>query len=115
MSRLVLCVALVLCASTVEASSPNRALIQRPIQKRRGELKRCYEELLARKPKARGRVTVRFTIDRRGHSTDVRLERNEPGGGRFGRCVARVFGTLRYPSAPEPMHITYPLVFQPQS
>jgi TonB family protein len=106
---------LLLLATTAQASSPCRECIKRPVQAKAKELRRCYSELLTRAaPDTQGRVVVVFTIERTGRTSRVTLKRNDLKDRKFARCVVEVFETLRFAKPPEPMHISYPLLFRPK-
>lgn len=98
------------------AASPCRSCIQRPIRAKHKELAACYSRLLKRAaPDTKGRVVVRFTIKRSGRTGSVKILENELKDRRFGRCIARVFRSIRYSEKPkEPMRVSYPLVFKPK-
>jgi hypothetical protein len=101
-------------APMADASSLCRECVKRGISAKYPAMRRCYGSLLARTPKAAGRLHVRFSIERSGKTSGVVVTRNELRDNRFGACIANVFRTIHYPDAPhDTVRVHYPLVFKP--
>jgi hypothetical protein len=87
-------------------------VIQRVVRENFGRFRFCYEAGLRANPSLRGRVVVKFVIDRGGAvglSTDAGSDLPDS---RVTQCVVRVFGDLSFPS-PEGGMVTvvYPILF----
>jgi hypothetical protein len=107
-------IAMITIAPVADAASICRECVRRPVEKEHPQLRRCYRELLKRKPGAQGRVLVRFSIEPSGETSHVAVTRNDLHDTRFGACIEAVFRTIRYQDAPrETVHIHYPLRFEP--
>jgi Ca-activated chloride channel family protein len=101
-------------ASDASASSLAVEVFRRVVNERRPAMRRCYEAGLARDPKLRGRVVVRFVIDASGKVTRAVDGGSELPDAAVVACVVRVFATMKFPSGPAPISVTYPLVFEPR-
>jgi len=87
-------------------------VIQRVVRENFGRFRFCYEAGLRANPSLRGRVVVKFVIDRGGAvglSTDAGSALPDS---RVTQCVVRAFGDLSFPS-PEGGMVTvvYPILF----
>ncbi|MEM8607204.1 MAG: AgmX/PglI C-terminal domain-containing protein [Myxococcota bacterium] len=89
-----------------------RSKIKRDLPK----INRCYESALRSEPQLEGKVSVRFAVVRAGTVHGVQVVENTTGSKSVERCVARVVGTLRFPSRRRgsSMRFTFPFVFAPQ-
>ena len=106
-----LALALVSITPTADAASVCRECVLRPLRARSYVVRRCYAELLDRRPGAEGRIVVVFVIPKDGTVRSVRIERDGFGDEPFRACVTRVFRGLRYPDPPPaPMTIHLPIV-----
>ena len=76
----------------------------------------CYSAGLARHPNLRGRITLRFVIERDGTVSDVTVADNAVADCQVVRCVRTLFGRIHFP-APEGGIVTvqYPIMFEPAS
>lgn len=76
----------------------------------------CYERQLGRDAAIEGRVSVEFTIQPRGNTTNVRATSNSTGSANVARCATETIGRIRFDSGPEGGSVTFsfPLVFAPQ-
>jgi hypothetical protein len=91
------------------------AVIQDIVRGNYSEFRDCYEEGLKRDPNLRGRVLVRFIIDRNGRVSNV-----DDGGSTIPdrevvRCVAKGYSKLCFPP-PEgdgTVTVEYPIMFAP--
>jgi hypothetical protein len=90
-------------------------VIQHTVHREYDRLRRCYLEGQDRNPSLRGRVTVRFVIDRTGSVHDVVDGGSTMADAEVVRCVLRVFSTLQFPR-PEGNEVTvvYPIMFSPE-
>lgn len=81
----------------------------------RGEQRKCYEALLARDPKAEGKLTLRFEIDPAGATQGAELESagTTLTDRTVGECILDATRKLRFPSTGEKVSVTYPLLFTP--
>lgn len=76
------------------------------------EIRSCWDAASKdRDPPPTGAMVLTFRIDRDGKVRDARVDRNTTGDADLAVCVRRVFLTLTYPESPEPIRVTYPLVF----
>ena len=100
-------------AMTVNGRLPPE-VIQRIVRQNFGRFRLCYENGLRTNPKLKGRVGVKFVIDRTGDvSTASDGGSDLPDPGVVG-CVVRGFGNLKFPQ-PEGGIVTvvYPVIFSP--
>jgi hypothetical protein len=79
-----------------------------------GRFRLCYENGLRADPKLRGRMSVRFVIDRAGAVASSKDEGSDLPNKAVVGCVVRSFLNLSLP-APEGGTVTvlYPMVFEP--
>ncbi|WP_437968019.1 AgmX/PglI C-terminal domain-containing protein [Sorangium sp. So ce260] len=89
-------------------------VIQRIVRQSFGRFRLCYESALQRDAGLRGRVAVRFTIDRSGAVANARDGGSDLPDGAVVSCVVRAFHALSFP-APEggSVDVVYPVLFGP--
>jgi hypothetical protein len=89
-------------------------VIQRIVRQNTGRFRLCYENGLRKDPKLRGRVAVRFVIDRSGSVATAQDGGSDLPNAEVVACVVRAFGNLSFPQ-PEGGIVTvvYPLIFEP--
>jgi hypothetical protein len=89
-------------------------VIQNRVRAAYPELRACYEKGLTRDPMLKGKVTMRFVIQRDGSVTSVELAGNTLPDCEAVACMKNVFGQLHFPQ-PEGGVITvvYPIAFSP--
>ena len=109
-------------ADTAHAGSGSRAnldafVVRSKIKRDLPKINRCYESALRSEPELEGKVSVRFAVLRAGTVRGVQVVENTTGSQSVERCVARVVGTLRFPSRRygHSMRFTFPFVFAPQN
>ncbi len=109
---MLLCAVAVFLTSSAHASSLSRSYALKPIRQRRAQFRACYEQALKRDPRLEGRLSTRFTIDRRGVVVVARTTHDELGDPVLASCVRRLFLNMRYVPAPSSrITITYPVQF----
>ena len=88
--------------------------IQKVIRAQFGGMKKCYEAALLRDRKLTGKLTVDFTIERSGKTSEVRVGNSSIKDAAMRSCMVEVFERLRFP-APKGGTVTvgYPIVFSP--
>ena len=88
--------------------------IQHIIRERYGDFRKCYESGLASNPDLRGRVTIRFVIERDGRVSSSYVQDNEVPDCRVAQCVRREMVKILFPK-PEGGIVTvvYPIMFAP--
>jgi hypothetical protein len=89
--------------------------IRAVIRGARNEQRKCYEELLARDPKAEGKLLISFAVEPNGKPVDVKLD---PSGTTIldrtmGDCVLTSTRGLAFPTTDSKITIRYPLAFSP--
>jgi hypothetical protein len=72
-------------------------LIQSIVRSRYPEIQRCYELGLAREPQLKGKITIRFVIERDGSVRRVRLVDSAVQDDEVMRCVVAEFYRLHFP------------------
>jgi hypothetical protein len=89
-------------------------VIQAEVRRSFGRMRECYDRGLARDPKLRGGVKVRFVIGRNGavvKSEDYGSSVPDP---EVVRCIVDVYGTLTFPQPKEGIvTVVYPFVLTP--
>jgi Ca-activated chloride channel family protein len=90
-------------------------VIQRIVRQNFGRYRLCYENGLRSNPDLRGRVSVRFVIDREGRVSNVANGGSDLPDASVVSCVVRGFSGLMFPQ-PEGgvVSVTYPIVFAPE-
>ncbi len=79
------------------------------------EVRRCYESALSQDERARGKMTLRFTIGQGGGVEGVAVTRSTFARRDVPNCIAAVARTWRTPFRPaEPVEIEYPFSFSPR-
>jgi hypothetical protein len=88
--------------------------IQATVRSHYGIFRKCFEAGLARNPKLKGRVSVRFIIDRSGHVSLSELQDGTLRDAEATTCIVEGFRKLRF-SKPDGGVVTvvYPLMFSP--
>ncbi len=94
---------------------PDAASVKRLMRQRAGDLRRCYESALARDARARGKLTLRFTIAPSGAIERVAAERSTFARRDVPACIEEVVRRWTTPFRPaEPVEIEYPFSFSPR-
>lgn len=90
------------------------ALIRQVIQRNRGQLRFCYESVLARHPALAGEVTVRFNVLADGTPTHVIVYQSTVNNPELEACVTGRFRNWLFPmpTGEGPVRVTYPIRFQ---
>lgn len=112
--RALLVVALIALAPGPAAAYPDLDLIRRVIRVHRGELQRCYEGVLTRRPGTdRVLVVLGFTIGARGVVADVRVRSSTLDDARFAACLVGQVARWRFPDPPKggTISVSYPFRF----
>jgi len=74
----------------------------------------CYESLLAKNPKAAGRISLEFTIRPEGTIDGLKLRpEDDLGDAPFLACMTSAAATFSFPSATEQTTVKYPIVMTP--
>jgi hypothetical protein len=91
-------------------------VIQRIVRQNNGRFRLCYENGLRKNPDLKGRVVVKFVIDRSGAVSTVQDGGSDLPDQGVVSCVVRSFGNLTFPQ-PEGGIVTvvYPIIFTPAS
>jgi len=88
--------------------------IQRVVRENFGRMRICYEGGLRAHPELRGRVVVKFVIDRRGSVALARDADSDLPDADVVACVVRAFDALTFPASDDSaVTVVYPLVFTP--
>ena len=94
----------------------DRRLIQSVIRQHVAAYRACYTAALAKLPNLSGKVMLRFTIDGKGVVTDSAIVSSTLAHPPVENCLALAARRMKFPPTPgAPIHINYPLVFQPES
>lgn len=103
-------------AGSGSRSSLDAFVVRSKIKKDLPKINRCFESALRHEPELEGKVSIRFAVVRAGTVRGVQVVENTTGNQSVERCVARVVGTLRFPSRRhgQSMRFTFPFVFAPQ-
>jgi hypothetical protein len=103
-------------AMVIKVAPGLKALEIRTVMRAAGmpQLKKCYDELLARVPTAAGKIDIGFGIRGDGTVEKVQLDTTETlEDARFRRCLVDATGTLRFAATGSVATVKYPLVFSP--
>ena len=94
----------------------NALVVRQKIHKDLPRINRCYESALRYEPELQGKVKVRFAVVRKGYVKGVQVVENTTGNHTVERCVARVVGSIRFPSrrSGKSLRFTLPFVFARQ-
>lgn len=87
--------------------------IQKLVREKYDLFRRCYETALARDANLKGKVTVRFVIDREGATQDVCVKEATLTDAAAVRCMLDAYRTLRFAPAPGQTTVVYPIEFSP--
>jgi hypothetical protein len=88
-------------------------VIQRIVRMSFGRFRYCYESGLRGNPELRGRVAVRFVIDRSGAVPLASDAGSDMPDANVVQCVVRAFGDLSFPEPDGGMvTVEYPIVFE---
>lgn len=74
-------------------------------------IKRCYEELLTRKPTAKGKLVLVWTIKTDGHTEGARIESDTVGDTTLGSCLVGLLAGWTFPAPTEPVTVSFPFFF----
>ena len=90
----------------------NTANVQATVKPKRPEVIQCYRKLLAKQPKATGRLAVEIHIDISGRAKFLGVKSNTFNDEAFAKCVFDVLRPLEYPIPErEPCVVVYPYSF----
>jgi len=122
--RIRIVVALAAALAVLSLSGTTRAaygkldahIVRQKIYKDLPKINRCYESALRYEPELSGKVKVRFDVMRKGQVQAVRVLENTTGHAGVERCVARVLGSIKFPTrrSGKPLSFTFPFIFAPQ-
>lgn len=87
------------------------AVYANPIQRRFGELQRCYA--LATPTRKNASFGVDLLISNRGGTAKIKDYRTSLGGKEFHLCVLGVFGTVEFPARDNATMVSYSVLFKP--
>lgn len=89
--------------------------IQTVVRGARGAQKACYEGLLARSPRAEGRISLKFSIDASGRTADVASVPESPAldDATFVQCLNGAVSSLQFPATGKTTTVVYPLAVSP--
>ncbi len=76
-----------------------------------GELRTCYEEVLAQGHDLQGEVLLSFVIGSEGEASRVRVKRSTLGNPSVEACVAQAVRRWAFPKPRRPQPIEYPIRF----
>ncbi len=94
----------------------DRRLIQSVIRQHVAAYRACYTAALAKLPNLSGKVMLRFTVDAKGVVTESAIASSTMANPAVENCLALVARRMKFPPmSGAPIHINYPLVFQPES
>lgn len=94
----------------------DRRLIQSVIRQHVGAYRACYTAALAKLPNLSGKVMLRFTIDGKGVVTESAIASSTMANPPVENCLALAARRMKFPPSPgAPIHVNYPLVFQPEN
>jgi TonB family protein len=86
--------------------------IRRVVVHHEGALRACYDTELVRDARARGGMTLAWTIAAEGSVTSASVVSSTMNNARVERCVVRQVKSWRFPTSDAPTHVAaYPFVF----
>ncbi|MGD8609276.1 MAG: AgmX/PglI C-terminal domain-containing protein [Myxococcales bacterium] len=91
-------------------------VVRKTIRKDLPRINRCYQSALRDEPELAGKVSIRFSVLRKGQVQSVQVLENTTGNSTVEHCVARIVGAIRFPSrrTGKSLRFTFPFVFAPQ-
>jgi hypothetical protein len=89
-------------------------VIMRPVRKRIGCLRQCFESGLAREPHLSGRVVFHFVVESDGWVRNVKVRESELHAPDVEECMRKELIGLEYPEPHDRISVVYPIVFQPK-
>lgn len=75
----------------------DRDIIHRIVRAHINEVRHCYASGLTRRPKLRGRVAIRFTIQASGRVSTSRVSRSALGDERVEKCISAAARRWKFP------------------
>lgn len=98
----------------VDSSDVDKGALVRFIKVRLSAIRNCYEKELKRNPNLKGKITVRFTIQTNGRTSDVEIEENTLGSEAVASCIKTVVRGWTLPFKPEDeVPVSYPFLLSP--
>lgn len=87
--------------------------VQVAVRARLGRVRRCYEQVLEKVPKAKGKITVDFTISPAGNVGSLKVSGDTVGNKGLGDCVLKTFNALIFPKPKDgkTVEVSYPFQF----
>jgi len=76
-----------------------------------GELRTCYEEVLAQGHNVQGEMLLAFVITPEGQASRVRVKRTTLGNAPVEACVAQAVRRWAFPKPKRPQPVEYPIRF----
>lgn len=84
------------------------------VNRRKGQVRSCYEKELKSDPYIAGVVSVAWTVTSGGGVSNVRVLSNSTGNPDISRCIVRTVGRWSFPSSHgEAVDVEYPFRFTP--
>ncbi len=88
--------------------------VAKHLRLRQEALRSCYQEQLKRDPSLRGKVRLRWTIDRSGAARDVEIDQNTTGSVELGQCLVHKIKAIHFdPPKSGSCTVSWPLLFAP--
>jgi hypothetical protein len=98
----------------VDSSEVDKGALTKFIKARLGAIRSCYEKELKRNPNLKGKITVGFTIQPNGRTSDIEIEENTLGNDTVASCIKTVVRGWTLPFKPEDaVPVTYPFLLSP--
>lgn len=93
----------------------DKDIVRRIIRVHVNEVRRCYNQGLARDPSLEGRVTIAFTVGPTGKVTESKVESTTLDDEAVGTCTAKAVKRWKFPKPPGGGNavVTYPFVLEP--
>ena len=88
--------------------------INRVIRHRAAVFRKCYQRELERDPSLRGKVVVRFAIEKDGKVQGARIASSTMGSKPVEQCIVAATAQLKFGAAAARSQVTYPFIFTKQ-
>ena len=97
----------------IVAERLNKAMIKKVVDDANKRVRYCYEKQLARKPKLKGRLEIKWVIAQSGKVVSAKVAKDTAKDEILAACMVKLVRSLEFPKVKDtkPKSVTYPFVF----
>ena len=95
----------------MQAQTLDADVVTNVVRKNLAHVQYCYERIASRAKAPSGNVTLHFTVEPKGHVSDISVHAAGVNGVKLETCMVSRIKKWKFPAADAPTIVDYPLVF----